>query len=105
MVDGYTVRYTLAVAHKGVGLALSQTLYSRLSLPINPLFGVYTIVPSGFTVIDPFTGFVVIVTLAGFNEHPILAHLSFDKIFTVTGVFILVVAISGLATGGLVVEV
>ena len=45
------------------------------------------------------------LTLAGFKLTPKFAALSFASTFDVTGVFIIVAAISGLAIGGLVLDI
>ena len=55
--------------------------------------------PSAFTTAVPFLGPVAIVTLDGFNIPPKLPATSLLNTFTVTGVPLLVVAWSLLATG------
>ena len=55
------------------------------------------------TVTEPCFGGEAIVTLAGFNELPLLPAASFANIFTVVGVFAFTTAISFITAGGSVV--
>ena len=48
--NGKTVMVTMAFTQMGVG-ALSHTWYIKVVTPVNPVFGVNVIVPSGLTTI------------------------------------------------------
>ena len=88
------VTVTVAVSHI-VGVPLSHTVYVYESVPLNPVFGVYVIVPSAFTTTTPLLAMVAILAV---RASPSKSE-SFAITEVVTGVSSLVVAASSVATG------
>ena len=80
------------------GSPVSQTTYSRLSVPVKLESGVYSIVPSGLIVTEPLVGGVMIATELVSNGPSTSKSPSNGS--TTTGVSSVVVAESVSATGG-----
>ena len=89
---------TVTVASFDVAPSLSFTVYLNSSGPVKPVPGVYVTVPSPLTTTSPLLGPLVTTTVPG-SIVPSLS-VSFSTTFMVTGVSLLVVAESELATGG-----
>ncbi len=86
----------MAVSHNA-GVALSQIVYSNVSIPSNPGFGVYVYSPLGAIVTVPFVGSVFSVTEI---VSPSSGSKSFTNTFPSTGTSISVTFTSLIATGG-----